>query len=428
MKTQIELALSGKITPEMRSVSSNEKVDPELVRKYVASGLIVIPKNRSRELQKIIGIGKGLRTKVNANIGTSPDSASINEELEKLGAAVRAGTDSVMDLSTGGDLGKIRRKILANCSIPVGTVPIYQAAVETACHKNGVVNMDADLIFEKTEEHAMDGVDFMTVHCGVTLKSLDALKKTGRVMGIVSRGGSFLAAWMLHNKLENPLYSQFDRLLEIAKKYDATLSLGDGLRPGCLADANDPAQMMETRILGKLAQRARLEGVQVMIEGPGHTPLHMIKENVKFQKKVCSGAPYYVLGPLVTDVAPGYDHITSAIGGAFAAWQGADFLCCVTPSEHLSLPSPKDVFDGVIASRIAAHSADIAKGLDDAGWDLRLSKCRFKRDWKSMNALSMDPEKAREYRRKSRPGAEDVCTMCGKYCAMKQAGLFFRKK
>lgn len=432
MGTQLSMALDGHVTPEMKTVASDENVGADHVRKSVGSGLIVIPKNNMRSrtsLKKIIGIGKCLRTKVNANIGTSPDLAVIKEEMLKLRAAILAGTDSVMDLSTGGDLTKIRRKIIANCTVPLGTVPIYQAAAESARERSGIVSMDADMLFDSIQQQAMDGVDFMTVHCGVTMNTLQKLKKTGRVMGIVSRGGSFLAAWMLHNKLENPLYAQYDRLLQIAKKYDVTLSLGDGLRPGCLADANDPAQLTETRTLGKLAQQARDEEVQVMIEGPGHTPMHKIKGNIEWQKRVCHGAPYYVLGPLVTDVVPGYDHITGAIGGAIAAWHGADFLCYVTPAEHLSLPTPDDVFEGVIASRIAAHAADIAKGLNGAEkWDRKVSRYRFKRDWDKQISLSMDPRKAAKYREKSRPGTEDVCTMCGEYCAIKQVESFFKKR
>jgi len=287
--------------------------------------------------------------------------------------------------------------------------------------------MDFDLIFRVIEEQAKDGVDFMTVHCGVTRKSLQKLKEQGRVSGIVSRGGSFLASWMAHNKKENPLYSQYDKLLDIAKRYDVTLSLGDGLRPGSIADASDRAQLAETRILGQLARRAREAGVQVIIEGPGHVPLHRIRENMLFQKRVCGGAPCYVLGPLVTDVAPGYDHITGAIGGAVAAMHGADFLCYVTPSEHLGLPTPEDVREGVIASRIAAHAADIAKGLKHAEkWDLELSRHRFKRDWEKQIALSIDPSKAKKYRDRRKPKDDGVCTMCGEFCAMKQAEDLFK--
>jgi phosphomethylpyrimidine synthase len=429
MKTQLISALEGRITPEMRQVSRQESVSAEDVMGNARKGFLVIPCNSRKPPKKLVGIGLGLRTKVNANIGTSPDSAVLKEEMKKLRAALDAGTDTIMDLSMGGDLRGIRRSVMSACPVPLGTVPIYQAAVTAAREREGIVSMDAAMLFETIEEQAMDGVDFMTVHCGVTSESLRVLKGTGRVMGIVSRGGSFLATWMLHNKRENPLYQHYDRLLDIAGKYDVTLSLGDGLRPGCLADANDRAQLAETRILGELASRARQRGVQVMIEGPGHVPLHRIKENIEWQKRVCHGAPYYVLGPLVTDVVPGYDHITSAIGGAVAAWHGADFLCYVTPSEHLSLPTPDDVKEGVIASRIAAHAADIAKGLEGAGkWDERLSRFRFKRDWGRQISLSMDPARAARLRKSSRPSTEDVCTMCGEYCAIKQVEGLFRKR
>ncbi|MBN2331066.1 MAG: phosphomethylpyrimidine synthase ThiC [Candidatus Aenigmarchaeota archaeon] len=429
MRTQLSSALDGRITREMRIVARQEHADAGDVMERVGKGVLVIPSNGLKPPRRVVGIGRGLRTKVNANIGTSPDSADLSLERRKLRAALDAGTDTVMDLSIGGDIRKIRRSIMSVCPAPLGTVPIYQATVHAASEGKGIVSMDADAIFNAIEEHAMDGVDFMTVHCGVTTRSLNELKKTGRVMGIVSRGGSFLATWMLHNRRENPLYEQYDRLLGIARRYDITLSLGDGLRPGCLADANDRAQLAETRILGQLAARARQAGVQVMIEGPGHVPMHKIRENIRWQKRVCDGAPYYVLGPLVTDVVPGHDHITGAIGGAIAAWHGADFLCYVTPSEHLSLPTPGDVRQGVIASRIAAHAADIAKGLEGAEkWDEQLSRHRFDRDWKRQISMSMDPAKAKRIRKKSRPGAEDVCTMCGEYCAIKQVEGLFRKR
>ncbi len=429
MKTQLESALEGVATKEMEAVARDENPSAGEIMQSVAKGWLVIPKNISRELGRVVGIGSGMRTKVNANIGTSPDSSDVKEELRKLKAALESGTDTVMGLSIGGNLAKIRRRIIAGCPVPIGTVPIYQAAVEAAAEGKGIVSMDPDRMFGVIEEQAMDGVDFMTLHCGVTSKSIGKLRESGRVMGIVSRGGSFLTTWMLHNKSENPLYEQYDRLLGIAKKHDVTLSLGDGLRPGCLADANDRAQMTETAILGELALRARARGVQVMIEGPGHTQMNKIRENMEWQKRVCHGAPYYVLGPLVTDVVPGYDHITGAIGGAIAAWHGADFLCYVTPSEHLSLPTPDDVREGVIASRIAAHAADIAKGLEGAEkWDMEISRHRFRRDWERQISLSMDPGKARRYREKSKPGAEDVCTMCGEYCAIKQVEDLFKKR
>jgi len=421
MKTLIERAKEGKITREMHHVSECETMDAEKLRTSIASGLIVIPKNSRREIKKVIGIGRGMRVKVNANIGSSPDAASLKEEIKKMNVAVDAGADTLMDLSIGGDIRSIRKMILKKCPVPLGTVPIYQAAVQCVSGGGKIVEMNPDHIFSVIEEQAREGVDFMTVHCGVTKESLEKLKEQGRLMGIVSRGGSFLASWITHNKKENPLYEQYDRLLEIAKKYDVTLSLGDGLRPGCIADANDKAQLKETEILGDLTKRAWETGVQIMVEGPGHVPLHKIKENMEFQKRVCHGAPYYVLGPLVTDIAPGYDHITSAIGGAIAAWNGADFLCYVTPSEHLGLPTAADVREGVIASRIAAHAADIAKGVAGAEkWDHELSGHRLRRDWKKQIEFSIDPEKAKKYRDRNKPKQKDVCTMCGEYCAMKQ--------
>ncbi|RLA84717.1 MAG: phosphomethylpyrimidine synthase, partial [Deltaproteobacteria bacterium] len=365
--------------------------------------------------------------KVNANLGTSPDHADLQEELLKLRLALEAGADAVMDLSTGGNLDEIRRTILRHCPVPLGTVPIYQAAVETAQRKGAIVHMTLDDIFEVIERQARDGVDFMTVHCGLTFRALERLKKQGRVTGIVSRGGAFLATWMIYNDRENPLYEYFDRLLEIAKKYDVTLSLGDGLRPGSLADATDRVQLEELLTLGELVEEAWKEGVQVMVEGPGHVPLDQIEANVKVQKRVCRGAPFYVLGPLVTDIAPGYDHIACAIGGALAAYHGADFLCYVTPAEHLRLPKPEDVREGVIAARIAAHAADLARGRQDA-WqrDLEMSRARSSLDWKRQMELCIDPLKAQKLRAERLPTERDVCTMCGKFCAIKLVKEYLR--
>jgi phosphomethylpyrimidine synthase len=325
-----------------------------------------------------------------------------------------------MDLSTGGDLDLIRREIIKNTPLPLGTVPIYQAAIE-AEKKNGSVNfMTADDMFDVIERQAKDGVDFMTVHCGVTLESIGKLKKNPRIMDVVSRGGALLISWILKNKTENPFYEQFDRLLAIARKYDVTLSLGDGMRPGAIADSSDPAQIQELITLGVLTKRAWEAGVQVIIEGPGHVPLNEIESNMKLQKKVCHGAPYYVLGPLVTDVAPGYDHITGAIGGAIAASAGADFLCYVTPAEHLGLPTTQDVRDGIIASRIAAHAADIIKGVPGAKeWDNRMSRARKNLDWEKQIELSLDPKKTSELRKSRTKDGSSVCSMCGNYCALK---------
>ena len=375
--TQLELARKGIISPQMKIVAEQEKLDPEFIRAGIAEGNIVIPANIYHKNFTPFGIGKGLRTKVNANLGTSSDYGTIKTELEKLRAAVESGADTVMDLSTGGDIPAVRRAVMKASSIPVGTVPIYQAAIKAIKDSGAIVKMSVDDIFSAIEDHCQDGVDFITVHCGVTRSAIARLKEQGRITDVVSRGGAFTVGWILHNNQENPLYEYYDRLLEIAHKYDVTLSLGDGMRPGCLADATDHAQVEELLILGELVQRAWEAGVQVMVEGPGHVPLNQIETNVKLEKSICKGAPFYVLGPLVTDIGAGYDHITGAIGGAIAAMAGADFLCYVTPSEHLSLPDVEDVRQGVIASRIAGHAADIAKGVKGAmDWDIKMAKAR----------------------------------------------------
>jgi len=418
--TQLEAALSGKITPQMRRVAREEKIDPEILRDKIAAGKVVIPANRKAVKPKICGIGEGLKVKVNANIGSSEDRISIREELKKLKVVIAAGADAVMDLSTGGDITKIRRRIVEASSIPVGTVPIYEAMVNLTRGRKNILDLTEEDLFETIIRQAEEGVDFMTLHCGVTRESVGRLKKQGRLMNIVSRGGALLAQWIVLKKRENPLYEHYDRILEIARKYDITLSLGDGMRPGAIADATDRPQIQELIILGELTQRAQTAGVQVMIEGPGHLPLNEIKANVLLQKKLTKGAPFYVLGPLVTDVAPGYDHITAAIGGAIAATAGADFLCYVTASEHLRLPTLEDVKEGVIAARIAAHAADVAKGVPSAlAWDKKMSQMRRKRDWKKQIDLSIDPVKTREYRNSSKPKVDDVCTMCGEFCAIK---------
>jgi len=418
--TQLEKAKKGVITPLMRRVAEIEGVAPGFILEKIRQGKVVIPNNIKRNIKKPCGIGEGLKTKINANIGTSKDEPDLKKELKKLKTCIEAGADCVMDLSTGPGIPKIRKAILENSDVPVGTVPIYEAAINACKNKGSIKKMTENDLFKTIEQHAKDGVDFVTVHCGVTFESLGKLKQQKRVTNIVSRGGAFLVEWMVSNNKENPLYKNYDRLLEIAKKYDVTLSLGDGMRPGCLKDASDSAQIQELVILGKLAKKALKYGVQVIIEGPGHVPINQIASNVVLQKKVCNNAPFYVLGPLVTDIAPGYDHITGAIGGAIAAAAGADFLCYVTPSEHLRLPSLKDVKDGVIASRIAAHAADIAKGINGAmDWDIELSRARQKRDWKLQKKLSIDPEKFEEYRKSSSPKEEDVCTMCSDYCSMK---------
>lgn len=418
--TQLEKARKGLITEEMKIAARAEKVAPEYIRQGLVDGTIVICRNNKHKSIKPLAIGKGLRTKINANIGTSKDHTDINLELKKLKIAVDAGADAVMDLSTGGNLASIRKAVMKKSPVAIGTVPIYQAAVKILAQKKAISEMTADDIFAVIEENGRDGVDFITVHCGVTRLSVAALKSQKRILGIVSRGGSMTANWMDCNKKENPLYEEYDRLLEIAHRYDMVLSLGDGLRPGAIDDATDQAQMQELIILGELAARARAAGVQVMIEGPGHVPLTEIVTNIKLQKEICQNAPFYVLGPLPTDIAPGYDHITSAIGGAIAGAAGADFLCYVTPAEHLRLPTLADVRDGVIAARIAAHIADIAKNIPGARIkDRKMAQCRKNFDWQGQVDLSIDPEKTVALLEKSKSAKEEGCTMCGELCAIK---------
>ena len=411
--TQREAALAGQITPAMAQAAQAEGLAPEVIRQGLAQGTLVVPANPEHTGLKPVAIGKGVRVKINANIGTSPHDINLEKEQAKLNAALEYGAHAVMDLSTGGDLDAIRRLLLAQCPAPFGTVPIYQLMTQV----QSLEEVKADDLLEMVRHHARQGVDFVTVHCGITRAALPLLKK--RITGVVSRGGAFLTAWMRRFGRENPLYEKYDQLLEIAREYDITLSLGDGLRPGCLADATDKAQLHELKILGELTRRAWAQGVQVMVEGPGHLPLHHIKKNVRLQQKYCHGAPFYVLGPLVTDVASGYDHIAGAIGGALAASLGASFLCYVTPAEHLKLPEVEDVIDGVVASRIAAHAADLALGFPGAAdWDLAMSKARRALDWDTQLKLSVNPTKALRYREQSQ-AKEDQCTMCGRFCAMK---------
>jgi phosphomethylpyrimidine synthase len=424
--TQLKKARSGEITPEMKTVAKDEQVDAVWLRDQIAAGRVVIPANARHERLVPCGVGEGLRVKINANIGTSSDRSVLDEELDKLRAAIEAGADAVMDLSTGIDMDTSRRTILKESTIPVGTVPIYQAVVEAIEEKGGLIHLTVDMIFEAIEKQAADGVDFITVHCGLTMAALEMLKAQGRTTNIVSRGGAFLTCWMLHHGKENPLYDNYDRLLEIAKKYDLTLSLGDGLRPGCLADATDRAQIHELMTLGHLTQLAWEEDVQVMIEGPGHVPLDQIQTNVLLQKKLCHHAPFYVLGPLVTDIGAGYDHVVCAIGGALAGMAGADFLCYVTPAEHLCLPTVDDVREGVIVTKIAAHAADIARGNSVAiEQDRQMAIARKNLDWETQMKLAIAPEKAKAYREANPPEENDVCTMCGKYCAIKQVREYF---
>jgi phosphomethylpyrimidine synthase len=427
MKNQLTAAREGKTTQEMKRIAKDESVDVNALRDNVAAGKTAILANNRHKNFTPKGVGKGLSVKVNANIGTSPERVDVKEELKKLKMACDAGADAVMDLSTGGNLDEIRKIIMAEAGIPIGTVPIYQAAVETVKKKKPITKMEPDDIFEVIEKHGIDGVDFITVHCGVTQNSLARLKKQGRITDIVSRGGAFLAEWMIINKKENPLYEQFDRLIKIAKKYDMTLSLGDGLRPGCIADATDRGQIEELVILGELCAEALENGVQVMVEGPGHVPINQIETNMVLQKRLCNDAPFYVLGPIVTDIAPGYDHITSAIGGALAGYYGADFLCYVTPSEHLGLPTPQDVRDGVIVTKIAAHAADLARGSEKAfARDKAMATYRKALDWNGQIKCAIDPDKIRQFR-KERNLTDDVCSMCGEFCSMKRMKDYLKK-
>ncbi len=411
------------VPPIVEKAAEEEPISAEKLADLIAEGKAVIPYNPKHDPQPK-PIGQDLKVKINVNLGTSKDRSSLEEELDKLEIAEKYGTDAVMDLSTGGDIDKIRRDMISRTDLPIGTVPIYQCGL-TLARESAVVDMTSDDIFNSIRKHAEDGVDFITVHCGVTMKAVESLKKSGRLTNVVSRGGSFLSAWMLHNEEENPLYSEFDYLLEIAKEHNLTLSLGDGFRPGSIADATDKPQIQELLTLGELVDRSREENVQAMVEGPGHVPLDQIKTNVDIQKDVCNGAPFYVLGPLVTDFAPGYDHIAGAIGGALAASEGADFLCYVTPAEHLGLPDIEDVREGTIASKIAAHAADVARGIDK-DVDNRISKARKELDWEKTFDEVVDPEKARRFREEKNPSEEDACSMCGDVCAIKMVNKYLK--
>lgn len=428
MTTQMQFARQGVVTKEMEFVAREENLSPEFIREGVAKGTIAICCNVNHKNLKPCGVGAGLRVKVNANIGTSDSFPELAPELGKLHAAIAAGVDSIMDLSTGGNITASRRAIIGASDVMVGTVPIYQVAVETIQKYGAVVEMTKEDLFDVIRMQAQDGADFMTLHCGINRNVLKALTDEGRIMDVVSRGGSFITGWMLHNGEENPLYEHFDEILDICEEYDVTISLGDGLRPGCLADGTDRAQIQELLNLGELTQRAWRRGVQVMVEGPGHMPYDQIETNMKLQKRICHGAPFYVLGPLVTDVAPGYDHITSAIGGTLAAVSGADFLCYVTPAEHLGLPDIEDVREGVIASKIAAHAADLARGNAEAwAWDNAMALARKNLDWEKQLSLAIDPVKAREYRLKKNKTGEEACSMCGEYCAVKIVGKYLEE-
>ncbi|MFP4460031.1 MAG: phosphomethylpyrimidine synthase ThiC [Candidatus Zixiibacteriota bacterium] len=427
--TLLDKVKRGDNIQEIEIVAKKEGRTPEYIHEKFKEGKIVILKNNKRPREIVpLGVGEGLSTKVNANIGTSKDKNDIELELRKLDAAIEAGADTVMDLSTGGELYNIRDTIIKASPVPIGTVPIYDVSVRTVQKGKGMIHMTPDEIFEAIEDHGKQGVDFITVHCGVTMSIVEQIIAGERTMGIVSRGGSFLAEWIHYNERENPLYEQYDRLLDIARKYEMTLSLGDGLRPGCLADATDRLQIGELVVLAELVKRAQDAGVQVIVEGPGHIPLDEVEDNIRIQKEVTRGAPFYVLGPIVTDVAPGYDHITSAIGGAIAASAGADFLCYVTATEHLALPDEEAVAQGVYVTRIAAHSGDIVKKVPGAiEWDNNMAKARGDLNWVKQKELSLNPKLAEKIRGKSMPEDEDVCTMCGEFCAVKKIGEIRKK-
>ncbi|MHA1292352.1 MAG: phosphomethylpyrimidine synthase ThiC [Promethearchaeota archaeon] len=416
-------AKNGEITKEMELVAELEQLTPEMIRRGLAKGRIIIPKSNRREI-KPIGIGEGLLVKINANVGSSKRVCNIEDELEKAKIAVQYGADTVMDLSTGvseDDVKKIRKEILNEINVPIGTVPIYQSALRAIEKKGAIINFDEDDLFNVVEEQAKEGVDFFTIHVGVTKEIVNYLREHPRAMGIVSRGGTFLAAWILENNIENPFNKRYDYLLEMAKEYDFTLSLGDGMRPGCIFDSTDYAQIQELIEISKLVKRAWAHNIQVMVEGPGHIPANEIAHNVKIMKSLCNRAPFYVLGPLVTDIAPGYDHLVSAIGGVIAGLAGADYLCYVTPSEHLALPNKEDVKQGVIASRIAAHAINIAKyGKRASKWDYKMAIARKNLNWKEIIKQSIDPKLANEiHYRDGNYVDDDVCSMCGEFCAIK---------
>lgn len=418
--TIMEQIRAGNIPETVRLAAERETVDPAQLAETIAAGRAVVPANRQHPPASPRAIGEGLSVKVNVNIGTSQDHDDIQEELDKLAMAVKLGADAVMDLSTGSGTRATRQALLQASPLPLGTVPLYEAFLRAGKDRGSIKSLSVDDILSSIEEHGRDGVDFVTLHCGLTREAWERLRNQGRVTDVVSRGGSLLVEWMVLNDQENPLYEHYDQVIDICHRHDMTISLGDGLRPGCIADATDRAQIQELLVLGELAQRAQAQGVQVMIEGPGHVPLDQIAANIQLEKRLCNGAPFYVLGPLVTDIAPGYDHITGAIGGALAAMHGADFLCYLTPAEHLRLPNQDDVRRGLIASRIAAHAADIVRGIPGAAdRDLRMSRARKQMDWEGMFREALDPDLARSMRDQLPSGEKEACSMCSQFCAMK---------
>ena len=422
--TQMDAARKGIITKEIEAVAHEEHRAPQEIMELVAKGQVAIPANKNHKCIKPHGIGTALRTKINVNLGTSKDCLDLDVEMQKVMAAVNMGAEAIMDLSSFGDTQVFRRKLTNECPAVLGTVPIYDAVVY---YNKALKKITTQEWLDIVRMHAEDGLDFMTIHCGINKATAERFKKAKRHTNIVSRGGSIIFAWMELTGNENPFYEHFDEILEICQQYDVTLSLGDACRPGSIEDSTDISQIEELITLAELTQRAWEKNVQVIIEGPGHMPLNQIKANMEIQQSICKGAPFYVLGPIVTDVAPGYDHITAAIGGAIAATYGASFLCYVTPAEHLRLPTVEDVKEGIIASKIAAHAADIAKGLPGAKqWDYEMSDARRELDWEKMFSLAMDPEKARRYRAESKPEKEDTCTMCGKMCAVRNINKILR--
>ena len=420
MKTQLDRARDGEITQEMKEAAVYDDVSPEFIRDGIANGHIVIYGNPQRK-SRVVGIGQGLRTKINASIGTSPDIVDFDMEVEKAKVAEKAGADTLMELSTGGDLGEIRKRVLDSTSLTVGTVPLYQAAMETIEKKGSVVKMESDFLFEIIERQAQDGIGFMAIHCGINMITLERLRKQGyRYGGLVSRGGSFLTAWMNHNKKENPLYEEIDRLIDIMKKYDVILSLGNGLRAGAVHDSTDRAQIQELIMNSEVAEYAQKKGVQIIVEGPGHIPIDEIEANVIIQKRMSNNAPFYMLGPITTDVTPGYDHISSAIGAALSSRYGADFICYVTPPEHLALPTADDVREGVMAAKVAVHVGDMVKLKDKVkNQDLKMGIARRDLDWKTQFETAITSEKAEEIRKSRPPMEEETCTMCGPVCSLK---------
>lgn len=419
----IKDAQRGLVTEEMKLVAAQEGVTEEFVRKGVAGGHIVIPVSPYRKV-KICGIGEGLRTKVNASIGTSSDISDVSVEIEKVRQAELAGADTLMELSTGGDLADIRRQVIAATSLSVGSVPLYQAFIEAAQKKGAVVDMEADDLFRITAEQAKAGTNFMAIHTGINYETMKRLQNQGRHAGLVSRGGAFMTAWMLHNGKENPLYSEFDYLLEIMKEHEVTLSMGNGMRAGAVHDSTDRAAIQELLINAELAEKAFNEGVQTIVEGPGHVPIDEIQANVILQKRVTNRKPFYMLGPLVTDIAPGYDDRVAMVGAALASSYGADFICYVTPAEHLALPTPEEVYEGVISSRIAAHIGDMVK-LNKRDDDLEMGHARKALDWDRQYAVAINPKRAKEIRDSRMPADTDACTMCGDYCAVKIVAKHF---